>query len=853
MALQVGELVAMLSVDDRQYEGGLRDAEQLLRRVGRQMGADADRAGQEIGDSLGDGIERGAEGGAAGAVAEIRQALDRIESEAGSAGRAAGDDLGDGLDQGASSGASGAVAEIRQALDRIESAADQAGDDAGEALGDGLEDEGAGGAEQAAGSIADSLGPIVGAAAALGLAAGAALVGGITDAVGEAMDHQRVKGRLAAQLGMTPKEAKALGHIAGEMYADVVVEDFQDAADAISAVMRAGIMPTGATNAQIEEISTKVHDLASTFELDLGQTANAVGQALKTGLAKDGTEAIDMLTRGMQKMGPRADDLMDTFNEYATQFRSAGLSGAEAIGLMVQGMQAGARDTDVIADAVKEFSIEAVAGADKIGKAWDALGLDSDELFRKMGRGGKDAREALDETLDALREMEPGTRRNALAVELFGTKAEDLGEALYSMDLDTATEALGKFGGAADEMGNSLRDNAQVKVEKFWRSLKQHVVDFIANEVIPVLERLYDKVLKPLARMWDEAGVGAEGFGDQVATFLGNVANKIPEKLEQWLPRIIDGFVSLGQRVGAWIAANPDVIFKIWLFAGAIGAGLMALPVLLGHALSMAAIEMGKELAVKFGLATVERLRDAGAAIGGWFSGLFDGHIEGPLGGALSAAEAAIGTLPGRANRALGGLPGTLIRVATGGWDGFQRATARKAVDILAYIRGLPGRAAAALVGIGVRLYSSGRALIGGFIAGIRSRVSEVASAASAVVAAARAYFPFSPAKKGPFSGRGYTSYSGAALIRGFEEGITGRLPYLEATLARLPAAPTYGVSPAVGYGGAGGHAGAGWSPSYAPAPQVVRIEFAGPSEMRRLIRAVAADGGGNVQTVFGR
>nr|MDT0527213.1 phage tail tape measure protein [Streptomyces sp. DSM 41633] len=96
--------------------------------------------------------------------------------------------------------------------------------------------------------------------------------------------------------------------------------------------MRSGILPPDATNAQIESIAGKVTDLSKTFELDLGQTSNAVGQMLKTGLVKDGTEALDILTAGMQRMGPRADDMADTFNEYSTKFRDLGLSAADAMG-----------------------------------------------------------------------------------------------------------------------------------------------------------------------------------------------------------------------------------------------------------------------------------------------------------------------------------------------------------------------------------------------------------------------------------------------------------------------------------------------------------------------------------------
>lgn len=69
-------------------------------------------------------------------------------------------------------------------------------------------------------------------------------------------------------------------------------------------------------------------------------------------------------------------------------------------------------------------------------------------------------------------------------------------------------------------------------------------------------------------------------------------------------------------------------------------------------------------------------------------------------------------------------------------------------------------------------LYSSGLAMMQGFVSGIQRGMSQAVAAVSSGMSQIRAYFPFSPAKKGPLSGRGYTTYSGQALMEGFAEGI---------------------------------------------------------------------------------
>ncbi|MFD7884099.1 phage tail tape measure protein [Streptomyces bauhiniae] len=438
MALLVGELNALVSVDDRAVDPALRRAEQAMRSTGQQMGDDADRAGRRVGERLGEGITRGADG-------RLRDARGRFLG----AGRQAGDGFGEGLGDGAGAGADDAVDAAGSRLERLKTVA----------LG-------------------------------AGVAAGAVLMEGF----GQALEQGQITGRLGAQLGATGPEAQRYGHIAGQMYSSAVTEDFQGAADAISATMRAGLLPTGATEAQIQAMSTKVSDLSSTFELDLGQTANAVGQILKTKLAGDGGEALDVLTRGMQTMGPRADDLMDTFNEYSVIFQRLGLSAKSATGLMSQGMKAGARDTDVVADALKEFTIEGVQGSDKIVGGFKAIGLNSGRMVKMIAKGGPSATRALQMTLDTLRAMEDPVKRDAAATALFGTKSEDTQRALLALDPSKAVSSLGQVGGAADQMGNSLRDNAGVQLEQFKRRAMQAIVEVIGGKVVPALSRMFNFV-----------------------------------------------------------------------------------------------------------------------------------------------------------------------------------------------------------------------------------------------------------------------------------------------------------------------------------------------------------------------
>lgn len=91
---------------------------------------------------------------------------------------------------------------------------------------------------------------------------------------------------------------------------------------------------------------------------------------------------------------------------------------------------------------------------------------------------------------------------------------------------------------------------------------------------------------------------------------------------------------------------------------------------------------------------------------------------------------------------------------------------------ILGYIGSIPGKIMGLFAGAGSWLVDSGAALMNGFKQGILNAVESVKSAVKGALQKVRDFFPFSPAKVGPFSGSGYTSVSGEHLMRDFGKAI---------------------------------------------------------------------------------
>ena len=143
---------------------------------------------------------------------------------------------------------------------------------------------------------------------------------------------------------------------------------------------------------------------------------------------------------------------------------------------------------------------------------------------------------------------------------------------------------------------------------------------------------------------------------------------------------------------------------------------------------------------------------------------------------------------------------GKVKSIFSNAWSSLKSTVSNGVNAVKDTVAGIPGKITAALGNLGNLLKGSGEALINGFVSGIKNMASKAANAAKDVVNKVRDFFPFSPAKEGPFSGRGYTTYSGAALMRGFASGITSSAAAPLSAVDRVMSTLTGRLATPVGY-----------------------------------------------------
>ena len=151
-------------------------------------------------------------------------------------------------------------------------------------------------------------------------------------------------------------------------------------------------------------------------------------------------------------------------------------------------------------------------------------------------------------------------------------------------------------------------------------------------------------------------------------------------------------------------------------------------------------------------------------------------------------------------------------------WSGIKNAVRNGINGAVNFVRRLPGRALSALGNIGSKLYNSGKAMIDGFKDGIVNAFNNAVNAVKNGLSRIRNFFPFSPAKEGPFSGKGYTIYSGQALTEDFAKGMSMAESDVVRQAEAITKAASFDVPPVpgmsgpnmAGANGAGGQAASG-------------------------------------------
>lgn len=172
------------------------------------------------------------------------------------------------------------------------------------------------------------------------------------------------------------------------------------------------------------------------------------------------------------------------------------------------------------------------------------------------------------------------------------------------------------------------------------------------------------------------------------------------------------------------------------------------------------------------------------AAINGDWNGVWTGiqsiietvwtGIQNIVSAAIGAVSSIISSVLSTISGVWSGTWGAIKWAFSSIWNGIKGAATSGIDSVYTTVTGIKDKIVGFFSGAGSWLVESGKSILNGLKEGIEGAIGSVTSSVEGAVETIRGLFPFSPAKWGPFSGHGYTTYSGKALMGDFGKSIVG-------------------------------------------------------------------------------
>ncbi|OBZ08929.1 hypothetical protein A8L34_22525 [Bacillus sp. FJAT-27264] len=370
-----------------------------------------------------------------------------------------------------------------------------------------------------------------------------AATGSMQNIVGVIGDQSEAMAQLQAATGVTAEEMLAMKESAESLYNDRLGEDFNDLGNALATVRQV----SQASGEELEKMTKNAIVYRDVFGEDITQSIKASDTMMKNfGVTSE--QAYNLLAQGAQKGLNKSDELIDTANEYSVYFSTLGYDAEEMFNQFAAGLDAGAFNLDKVGDAVKEFGIRIKDGSDstaeamailfapdnietftqklmkggaksveymellkhvskdtaaqlykdlngkgkKAADAYQALqGImgQGDQILADLSDGAIQGKDAMQQVIDKLVQIEDPIQRSTIGVALFGTQFEDM-ETKVIASLGTAREQFDMTQQTMEEVAKVKYDTLGKDFQAVGRQLMTELVIPIGEDLMPVLEGL---------------------------------------------------------------------------------------------------------------------------------------------------------------------------------------------------------------------------------------------------------------------------------------------------------------------------------------------------------------------------
>lgn len=433
-------------------------------------------------------------------------------------------------------------------------------------------------------------------------------------------EWQTATNQMASATGAAGEELENLRDVMENVYADNFGEDVADVADAVALVDRnmANLDKNGLTNATEGALA-----LRDAFEYDVAESTRAA-EAIRKNFGSSAEEAFSLIAAGAQNGLDYSGELIDTINEYSSQFSKLGFTADGMFNLLQSGADSTAWNLDKVGDAIKEFSIRAIDGSDTTVAAFKDLGYNAEEIMATFAAGGEGANEAFFDVINTLLDVDDQVKRDALGVALFGTMWEDLGV--------EAMEAMAGASQAAYDTEGALEQINQVRYNDLDSAL-QGIGRQMEVSLLPAADAVYQSLMDNMPEITE----AMEEVSPVIAEIAEDFADWAGGAISDGLPVLVDGIKDFADWAGkAYDKAQPFLSF-LWEHKGTVLAVAAALRVL-GPAIGAVTTAMSMYSKAKGFVALLQKSGKITQITGAFKA--FGSALMGPLGIIIAVAAA---------------------------------------------------------------------------------------------------------------------------------------------------------------------------------------------------------------------
>lgn len=401
------------------------------------------------------------------------------------------------------------------------------------------------------------------------LAAGAAVVGIGVSAVSSANDMDKAMNQFVASTGKGTEETERYKKVMEEIYSNNYGDSFEDIGQAMADVtQKLGDLD----DVTLQNVTESAFALRDTFGYEIPESTRAA-KAMMDNFGISGEQAMNLIAAGAQNGLDYSGELLDSIIEYSVQFAKVGLDADDMFKIFQKGAESGAFNLDKVGDAVKEMAIRVVDGSDTTAQGFELIGLNADEMAAKFAAGGDSAKEAFNQTIEALAGLEDPLAQNTAGVDLFGTMWEDLGPEAVTALADIQEGAY-DTAGAMEQIKDIKYDDISSVFEGLKRSVEVLIVP-LGEQLIPLLAELIDEVLPlieenlpPLVELIAQFAEQLIPIAQEILPVLLETITALGEPLmqiiEAILPVLLELFTQIAPLLGELVEAVLPILLELF-------------------------------------------------------------------------------------------------------------------------------------------------------------------------------------------------------------------------------------------------------------------------------------------------